>query len=104
ATARHGRKSAGHDHIKGEMMFSDLEKEQYSRQFRLPGFGVAGQARLKSSRVLLVGAGGLGCPVGLYLAAAGIGSIGIADGDTVERSNLHRQVAHSTRTLGQPKV
>lgn len=85
-------------------MFSNLEKEQYRRHFPLPGFGEAGQARLKTARVLLVGAGGLGCPAGLYLAGAGVGTLGIADSDKIERSNLHRQVAHGVDRIGQPKV
>lgn len=85
-------------------MLTALEKEHYSRHLRLPGFGEEKQVLLKTAKVLLIGAGGLGCPVGMYLAAAGVGTIGIADADVVERSNLHRQVAHSTETLGQLKT
>ena len=76
----------------------------YSRQIRLPGVGEAGQLRLREAKVLILGAGGLGSPVGLYLAAAGVGLIGIADPDKVEISNLHRQVVHGFDTLGLPKT
>jgi adenylyltransferase/sulfurtransferase len=71
---------------------------------RLPGVGEAGQLRLREAKVLLLGAGGLGSPVGLYLAAAGVGLIGIADPDKVEISNLHRQIVHGFDTLGLPKT
>jgi adenylyltransferase/sulfurtransferase len=70
----------------------------------LTEIGAAGQRKLLRSRVFIVGAGGLGCPVGLYLAAAGVGNLGIIDNDVVELSNLQRQIAHSTRTLGKPKT
>lgn len=83
---------------------SPIELEQYSRHLKLPGFGLQGQLRLKSAKVLLVGAGGLGCPIGLYLAAAGVGTIGVADFDVVERSNLQRQIGHTVDRVGQPKV
>lgn len=83
---------------------SSVELEQYSRHLKLPGFGMERQIRLKNARVLLVGAGGLGCPIGLYLAAAGVGTIGVVDFDQVERSNLQRQIAHSLADVGQPKV
>ena len=76
----------------------------YSRQIRLPGVGESGQLRLREAKVLILGAGGLGSPVGLYLAAAGVGLIGIADPDKVEISNLHRQVVHGFDTLGLPKT
>src|SRR3569833_3332613 len=66
--------------------------------------GAAGQLRLRASSVLIVGAGGLGCPAAAYLAGAGIGRIGVADGDTVEASNLLRQIAHSTSRIGTPKA
>ncbi len=71
--------------------------------FELTRFGI-GQLRLKNAKVLVVGAGGLGCPGLAYLAGAGIGTIGIVDGDVVEVSNLHRQVLHSTSTIGMKKV
>ncbi len=85
-------------------VFTALELEQYNRHFKLQGFGMEKQARLKAARVLLIGAGGLGCPVGLYLAAAGVGTIGVVDDDRVDRSNLQRQIAHTVETLGQLKV
>jgi len=77
---------------------------RYQRQMVLPEVGVDGQARLLASRVLVVGAGALGTVAGLYLAAAGVGTIGIVDGDRVEASNLHRQVAHTAADLGRPKT
>jgi molybdopterin/thiamine biosynthesis adenylyltransferase/rhodanese-related sulfurtransferase len=79
-------------------------RARYSRHLLLPQVGPAGQERLLASRVLLVGAGGLGSPVALYLAAAGVGTLGIVDPDLVEESNLQRQVLHSEETLGRPKV
>ncbi|MEO7455396.1 MAG: molybdopterin-synthase adenylyltransferase MoeB [Gemmatimonadaceae bacterium] len=80
------------------------ELQRYQRHLILPHVGEAGQRRLKAARVLVVGAGGLGSPVALYLAAAGVGHLGIVDEDVVEASNLQRQVLHSTRDIGQPKV
>ena len=77
---------------------------RYSRQLVLPEFGVDGQRRLRAAKVLVLGAGGLGSPVLLYLAAAGVGTIGIVDFDTVEESNLHRQVIHPTAAVGRSKV
>jgi adenylyltransferase/sulfurtransferase len=85
-------------------VFTSVELDQYSRHFKLQGFGLEKQTQLKAARVLLVGAGGLGCPVGLYLAAAGVGTIGVVDFDRVDRSNLQRQIAHSVDTIGQLKV
>jgi len=82
----------------------NAEVERYSRQLILPEIGVPGQTALKSSKVLICGAGGLGCPSAQYLAAAGVGTIGIADYDTVEVSNLHRQVGHRTDTIGVAKT
>ncbi len=83
---------------------SDHERALYARQIRLPGVGEAGQLRLRDAKVLILGAGGLGSPVGLYLAAAGVGHLGIADPDKVEVSNLHRQIVHGFDTLGLPKT
>lgn len=79
------------------------EIERYARHILLPEVGGAGQARLKASRVLVVGAGGLGAPLLLYLAAAGVGRLGVIDDDVVELSNLQRQVIHGTQDLGRPK-
>ena len=78
--------------------------ERYSRQLPLAGVGEAGQHRLAQARVLLVGAGGLGSPVALYLAAAGVGTLRLVDDDRVERSNLQRQVLHTDAAVGGPKV
>ncbi|KAJ3473895.1 hypothetical protein NLG97_g10081 [Lecanicillium saksenae] len=80
------------------------EYERYSRQMIVPNFGLQGQLRIRNAKVLLVGAGGLGCPAAAYLAGAGVGVLGLVDGDTVEVSNLHRQVAHSTSRVGMTKV
>ncbi|AEO53800.1 hypothetical protein MYCTH_2295614 [Thermothelomyces thermophilus ATCC 42464] len=83
---------------------TDDEFERYSRQMIVPGMGKEGQLRLINSRVLIIGAGGLGCPAAQYIAGAGVGTIGIIDGDVVEASNLHRQVGHSTSRIGMKKV
>jgi molybdopterin/thiamine biosynthesis adenylyltransferase/rhodanese-related sulfurtransferase len=80
------------------------QRSRYSRHLLIPEVGEAGQLKLLESRVLLLGAGGLGSPAALYLAAAGVGTLGIIDPDTVDASNLQRQVLHSTATLGEPKV
>lgn len=85
-------------------MFNHQEKERYARHLMLEEVGEAGQQHLKDGRVLVIGAGGLGSPVAQYLAAAGVGTIGIADGDRVELSNLQRQVIHGTGDLGRAKV
>jgi len=90
--------------MSADQRLSDHERALYSRQMRLPGVGEAGQLRLRASKVLVLGAGGLGSPVALYLAAAGVGLIGIADPDKVEVSNLHRQIVHGFDTLGLPKT
>ncbi len=86
------------------MEFTDDQLQRYSRHIILPEVGGKGQKKILKARVFVVGAGGLGCPVGYYLAAAGIGTIGMIDNDTVELSNLQRQIAHSTKTLGLHKV
>ena len=80
------------------------QRARYSRHLLIPEVGEAGQLKLLDSRVLLLGAGGLGSPAALYLAAAGVGTLGIIDPDIVDASNLQRQVIHSTATLGEPKV
>ena len=85
-------------------MLSEDNRERYSRHLMLDQVGEAGQERLLASRVMVVGAGGLGSPVALYLAAAGVGVIGIADHDRVELSNLQRQIIHRTPDIGRPKV
>ena len=86
------------------MSLSDEELERYSRHLILKEIGYRGQKRLSESKVLIIGAGGLGAPVGLYLAAAGVGTIGIADADNVDLSNLQRQIIHTTAAIGTPKV
>jgi molybdopterin/thiamine biosynthesis adenylyltransferase/rhodanese-related sulfurtransferase len=80
------------------------ERERYARHLSIPEVGEAGQARLLESRVLLVGAGGLGSPAAFYLAAAGVGTLGLVDDDVVDRSNLQRQILHTDDRVGQPKV
>ncbi len=84
--------------------FSDSEIQRYARHIVLKDVGGTGQMKLKQGRVLIVGAGGLGSPLAMYLAAAGIGTIGIVDDDVVELSNLQRQIAHGMADLGTPKV
>ncbi|MGE5581805.1 MAG: HesA/MoeB/ThiF family protein [Bacillota bacterium] len=81
-----------------------LEILRYSRQIVLKGFGEAGQEKLKAAKVLVAGVGGLGSPALLYLAAAGVGTLGIADFDTVTFSNLNRQILHFTNDIGRPKT
>jgi molybdopterin/thiamine biosynthesis adenylyltransferase/rhodanese-related sulfurtransferase len=83
---------------------SSAEVFRYSRHLILPEVGLEGQEKLKAARVLLVGAGGLGSPVALYLAAAGVGHLGIVDFDVVDETNLQRQVLHGTRDVGRPKL
>ena len=83
---------------------SHAEMLRYSRHLLLPEVGVSGQRKLKAARVLTVGAGGLGSPLSLYLAAAGVGTIGIVDFDVVDLTNLQRQIVHGTSTLGRPKL
>jgi molybdopterin/thiamine biosynthesis adenylyltransferase/rhodanese-related sulfurtransferase len=85
-------------------VMSEQQRDRYSRHLKVPEIGEAGQARLLESKALLVGAGGLGSPAGLYLAAAGVGTIGIADFDVVDRSNLQRQVLHTEAAVGRPKT
>jgi len=87
-----------------DMGFSESEIQRYARHILLREVGGTGQALLKTARVLIVGAGGLGSPLALYLAAAGVGTIGLVDPDVLELSNLQRQVAHTTARIGQPKV
>ncbi|MDR2797830.1 MAG: molybdopterin-synthase adenylyltransferase MoeB, partial [Treponema sp.] len=86
------------------MAFTDAQLERYSRHIILKEVGVKGQKKLMEGRVLIIGAGGLGAPAAMYLAAAGVGTIGIADADVVDLSNLQRQIIHSTGDIGKPKV
>jgi sulfur-carrier protein adenylyltransferase/sulfurtransferase len=83
---------------------TDSQRERYSRHILLPEVGEQGQAKLLQSKVLLLGAGGLGSPAALYLAAAGVGTLGIVDADIVDASNLQRQILHATSRVGMPKV
>jgi molybdopterin/thiamine biosynthesis adenylyltransferase len=88
----------------GSDAFSHDELLRYSRHLILPDIGIEGQRKLKAARVLLIGAGGLGSPAALYLAAAGVGTIGLVDFDVVDRTNLQRQVLHGTAAIGRPKL
>ena len=85
-------------------VLSDADRDRYSRHLNIPEVGVEGQAKLLQAKVLLIGAGGLGCPTALYLAAAGVGTLGILDFDVVDESNLQRQVLHNTESIGTPKT
>ncbi len=87
-----------------EIQLSSDDYDRYSRHLILPEVGVDGQKRLKAAKVLCIGTGGLGSPLLLYLAAAGIGTLGIVDFDIVDKSNLQRQVIHGTSSLGKPKI
>ena len=80
------------------------QRDRYSRHTLLPEVGVDGQLKMLNAKVLLLGAGGLGAPTALYLAAAGIGTIGLVDDDVVDASNLQRQVIHNTERIGMPKT
>lgn len=83
---------------------TDEELLRYSRHILLPQVGIEGQEKLHAARALVLGAGGLGSPVALYLASAGIGTLALADGDTVDLTNLQRQILHRTAAIGRPKV
>jgi molybdopterin/thiamine biosynthesis adenylyltransferase len=87
-----------------DLDFTEEEIQRYSRHILLPEIGGSGQAALRRARVLVIGAGGLGSPLALYLAAAGIGTIGLVDDDRVELSNLQRQIAHTASRLGEAKT
>lgn len=86
------------------MAFTNEQLERYSRHIILKEVGVKGQKKLLNAKVLIIGAGGLGAPAAMYLAAAGVGTIGIADADEVDLSNLQRQIIHATDDVGKPKV
>jgi molybdopterin/thiamine biosynthesis adenylyltransferase len=86
------------------MSMTPDQLERYARHLMLPEIGVAGQEKLLASRVLVVGVGGLGSPAAFYLAAAGVGTLGLMDGDTVALSNLQRQILHDTPGIGRMKV
>jgi len=83
---------------------NDEQLLRYSRHILLPEIGVEGQEKLLASSALIIGAGGLGSPAAIYLAAAGVGTITLADGDTVDLTNLQRQILHTTQSIGQPKT
>ena len=102
-TATYPPRPAGHA-AGDSASLSREELERYSRHLLLPEVGLAGQQKLKNGRVLIVGAGGLGSPLALYLAAAGVGHLGIVDFDAVDVSNLQRQVLHGTKDIGRPKL
>jgi sulfur-carrier protein adenylyltransferase/sulfurtransferase len=85
-------------------VLSDIQKQRYSRHLLIPEVGIEGQQKLLDAKVLLIGAGGLGSPAALYLAAAGVGTLGIVDDDEVDLTNLQRQVIHNSERVGEPKV
>jgi molybdopterin/thiamine biosynthesis adenylyltransferase/rhodanese-related sulfurtransferase len=103
-TGGYGAWKGGGNQWVADRQFSQDQLQRYSRHFLLPEVGEAGQAKLLDAKVLLIGAGGLGSPTAYYLAAAGIGTIGIVDDDTVDRSNLQRQILHNEERVGMPKV
>jgi adenylyltransferase/sulfurtransferase len=98
-----GWKDAGYEVVSGSELTPD-QLTRYSRNILLEEVGLEGQIQLLKAKVLLVGAGGLGCPAGLYLAAAGVGTLGIIDSDRVDLTNLQRQVLHTTSDVGRPKT
>ena len=108
ADARKGRPYANHNrHARGSRTARTLSKEEiqrYSRHLIMPEVGMEGQLKLAHAKVLMIGAGGLGAPLGLYLAAAGVGRLGIVDFDVVDFTNLQRQITFSTTDVGRPKI
>src|SRR5919197_1200929 len=90
--------------VAGGAIFTEEQVKRYSRHLLLPDVGPLGQRKLMNARVLLLGAGGLGSPAALYLAAAGVGTLGIVDFDVVDHSNLQRQILHRTADVGRLKV
>ena len=96
-------KQEGRDWVTSQILEPE-QRQRYERHISLPEIGEKGQQKLLESKVVVVGAGGLGSPAALYLAAAGVGTLGVVDMDTVEESNLQRQILHSTETIGKNKV
>ncbi|MBK6516898.1 MAG: molybdopterin-synthase adenylyltransferase MoeB [Polyangiaceae bacterium] len=90
--------------VEARPQLTDAQRDRYARHLLLPEVGESGQAKLLGAKVLLLGAGGLGSPAALYLAAAGVGTLGLVDSDVVEASNLQRQILHATSRIGAPKV
>jgi rhodanese-related sulfurtransferase len=90
--------------VETPVKLTEAQRARYSRHLMIPEVGEAGQAKLLKSKVLLIGAGGLGSPSALYLAAAGVGRLGIVDDDVVDESNLQRQILHTTDRVGMPKT
>ncbi len=91
--------------LPGELpMLSNEEVARYSRHLIMPEVGMTGQRKLKAASVLMIGTGGLGAPLGMYLAAAGVGRMGLVDFDVVDASNLQRQIIHGTKDVGRPKI
>jgi adenylyltransferase/sulfurtransferase len=100
-----GAPQAGMPALRNELpMLSNEEVARYSRHLIMPEVGMTGQRKLKASSVLMIGTGGLGAPVGMYLAAAGVGRMGLVDFDVVDASNLQRQIIHGTKDVGRPKI
>jgi adenylyltransferase/sulfurtransferase len=95
---------AGASSVAGSASLSNEEIARYSRHLIMPEVGMEGQRKLKAASVLMIGTGGLGAPLGMYLAAAGVGRLGIVDFDVVDSSNLQRQIVHGTRDVGRPKI
>src|SRR3989338_6318209 len=96
--------SCGSESKKEDVPFTPEEMNRYSRHFAIPEFNIEGQKKLKAAKVLVIGAGGLGCPILQYLSAAGVGTIGIVDNDIVDETNLQRQILFDVTDVGQSKV
>src|SRR5437899_119089 len=100
----HGGRAGGEDRVSVSPAFNEDQVLRYSRHIILPKIGAAGQRKLLDAKVVCVGAGGLGSPAAMYLAAAGVGTLGIVDFDRVDVTNLQRQLLHDTSDVGRPKV